>query len=147
MILEYFGDPELSLLEKNCQGCDVCLNWKGATKKSRFETKDRIVPRDPDDISATVEETVKLYQQKFTPAQIAKMRNLGVSTIFNHLVDWYISGGDFKIAEFLTPQEEAQILQAIKIEGGYQKIGPLKKHLPDVSYEQIRMAIAKMQRR
>jgi len=147
MILEYFGDPELSLLEKNCQGCDVCLNWKGAIKKSRFEIQDRVVSRNPEELSGTVEETVKLYRQKFTPAQIAKIRNLGVSTIFNHLVDWYISGGDFKIAEFLTPQEEVQVLAAIKAEGGYQKIGPLKKHLPDLSYEQIRMAIAKMLRK
>lgn len=147
MILEYFGDPELETMEKNCQGCDVCLNWKGAPKKSDFATRERKAPRSADELSGTVEESVKLYQQKFTPSQIAKMRNLGVSTIFNHLVDWYASGGDFKIDEFLTSQEEADILRAIKIEGAYQKIGPLKKHLPDVSYEQIRMAIAKMMRK
>lgn len=147
MILEYFGDPELNLLEKNCQGCDVCLNWKGAPQKNDFTTRERKMPRSADELSGTVEESVKLYQQKFIPAQIAKMRNLGVSTIFNHLVDWYAAGGDFKIEDFLTPQEEADILRAIKVEGGYQKIGPLKKHLPDVSYEQIRMAIAKMLRK
>lgn len=146
LILKYFGDPDFANRQQNCRGCDVCLDWKGAVKKKEFTQARLAVGKDERELSGTVSETVRLYKQKYSPAQIAKMRSLGVSTIFNHLVEWYLVGGSFRVEEFLAPAEEAAIAQAIAREGGYQKLSPLKSQLPDaISYEKIRMAIAKLQ--
>lgn len=145
LILEYFDDPERDREKGDCKGCDVCLKWKGGTEKKSDRTKKRV--RNANEITGTVFETVSLYRQNYAPAKIAKIRSLGVSTIFNHLVDWYIAGGEFRIEEFLTKKEEEHILHAIESVGGYQKLGPLKSKLPtEISYEKIRMAIAKIQR-
>jgi len=145
LILEYFDDPERDKKKSNCKGCDVCLKWKGAEKKNEGTKK---IIRNKNEITGTVFETVSLYRQNYTPAKIAKIRSLGVSTIFNHLVDWYAAGGEFRIEEFLTKKEEDQILRVIESVGGYQKLSPIKSKLSsEISYEKIRMAIAKMQRK
>jgi ATP-dependent DNA helicase RecQ len=149
LLLEYFGDPAVKNHSGNCGGCDVCLNYKwdksnvSESDRERRSAKQK-VPRAPGEIFGTVLETVELYKQKYAPEAIAKIRSLGVSTIFNHLVQWYEAGGDFQIADFLSPEEELQISQAIEKVGSLEKLSPIKKELPaEISYEQIRMAIAK----
>ncbi len=149
LLLEYFGDPAVKNHSGNCGGCDVCLNYKwdksnvSESDRERRSAKQK-VPRAPGEIFGTVLETVELYKQNYAPEAIAKIRSLGVSTIFNHLVQWYEAGGDFQIADFLSPEEELQISQAIEKVGSLEKLSPIKKELPaEISYEQIRMAIAK----
>ena len=80
--------------------------------------------------------------------QIAKIRSLGLSTILGHLIDWYAFGGNFAMYDFITPAEEKSIRLAIAKVGSSQKLSPIKKELPEeISYEKIRMVIAKMQRK
>ena len=149
LLLEYFGDPAVKNHSGNCKGCDVCLNYKweksevavdGIKKKTRIK-------KSPGFLGGTILETANLYKQKYSPEKIAKIRCLGVSTIFNHLTEWYINGGEFVIDDFLNKNEEDKILQAINEVGNFEKLSPLKNILPpEISYEKIRMAIAKMQR-
>lgn len=151
LMLEYFGDPSVKNHSGNCKGCDVCLGYKweksqisddGEVKKKRSKTK-----RVPGFVGGTVLETAKLYKQKFSPEKIAKIRSLGVTTIFNHLIEWYLSGGEFAIDEFLKKEEEKMILEAISKIGSSEKLSPIKSVLPpEISYEKIRMAIAKEMR-
>jgi ATP-dependent DNA helicase RecQ len=152
LLLEYFGDPAIKNHSGNCKGCDVCLKYKWEKSQDLSEVKKvkKVFVKNKktlDGISGTVLETANLYKQGYQPQQIAKARSLGVSTIFNHLTDWYILGGEFEIDKFLNPDEEREILLVINKEG-FEKLSPIKKQLPeDISYEKIRMAIAKIQRK
>jgi len=152
LLLEYFGDPAVKNHSGNCNGCDVCMNykWDRATQsevEGEKKTVKKRVKRASGEIFGTVLETAELYKQGYAPQAIAKMRSLGVSTIFNHLTEWYESGGNFRIEEFLNRKQEAEIFKAIEKVGSLDKLSPIKKYLPaEISYEQIRMAIAKKKR-
>jgi hypothetical protein len=146
MILEYFNDPDLAKQHENCKGCDVCLNWKN----TEIKKVSRSVPReikDESDLSDTILETVSLYKQNYEPEKIAKIRSLGVSTIFGHLVSWYIAGGELNVEKFVSGEQEQQILAALPDPGTAHFLSAIKSKLPaDISYEQIRMVIAKRQK-
>jgi len=145
-ILEYFNDPDLEKQEENCKGCDVCLNWKNTEIKKVSKSSPRVI-RSQDDLSDTILETVNLYKQNYAPEQIAKIRSLGVSTIFNHLVLWYLAGGELAIEKFVTPEEEQQILKALPQVGSSHFLSAIKAQLPEsINYEQIRLVIAKRQK-
>ncbi|EKE11639.1 MAG: hypothetical protein ACD_15C00045G0022 [uncultured bacterium] len=145
IILEYFNDPDMEEKEENCKGCDVCLNWKKIEDKKSKDRKSKI--RRKDELSETVMETVRLYGQGYPPDKIAKIRSLGASTIFNHLVLWYLGGGDFPIEKFVSSQEEKQILEVLPDLGSPHILRAIKDQLPeDISYEKIRLIIAKRQK-
>ncbi len=152
LLLEYFGDPAVKNHSGNCGGCDVCLDYKWdksnvAENEGEKKMAKKKVKRQSGEIFGTVLETVQLYQQNYAPGAIAKIRSLGVSTIFNHLIEWYEAGGNFRLEEFLDSETEKQILQAIEKVGSLEKLSPIKKQLPaEISYEQIRMVIAKRKR-
>lgn len=145
MILEYFQDPDLTKQHQNCKGCDVCLNWKNNELKKTARNSQTL--KNKDELSDTIMETVKLYKQNYLPEQIAKIRSLGISTIFNHLVLWYLAGGELQIEKFVTASEEKQILLALPVVGTPHFLSVIKSQLPaNISYEQIRLIIAKRQK-
>ncbi|MDH4330454.1 MAG: ATP-dependent DNA helicase [Candidatus Moranbacteria bacterium] len=150
VILEYFDDPDLENSATNCGGCDVCLNYQwgnGASNDSGSNSQKKRSQRVQGEISATVQETVGLHQKGHTVEEIAKIRTMAKSTIFNHLIDWYVSGGDFDLESHITPEEESEILRAMSEAEDYQRLGSIKEKLSDeISYEKIRMVIAKIQR-
>jgi ATP-dependent DNA helicase RecQ len=152
LLLDYFGDPAVKKHSGNCKGCDVCLEYKwekapeteneikargGKIKKS----KERSGP-----LSGTVLETVKLYQQKFDAEKIAKIRSLGKSTIFGHLNEWYLAGGNLRVEDFVSPEQEALINDVLS-QKSFQGLKKIKEQLPEeISYEQIRLIFAKRQK-
>ena len=144
IILKYFSDPKINELKENCKKCDVCLNWK---KRETEGKKDNLIV--DDELSNTVLETVDLYKKDFTPEKIAKIRSLGLSTIFNHLVKWYLIKGELSIEKFLSGDEEKLILEAIdKANAGELKgLRAIRDLLPEkISYEKIRFTLARLQR-
>jgi ATP-dependent DNA helicase RecQ len=144
-ILEYFDDSELENMEKNCQGCDVCLKWKKKTESDSGFSLRKYAERQL--LSGTVKESVGLYKNGHSPEQIAKIRSLGVATILSHLIDWYAFGGELAIEDLVTSSEENQILEAISRAGGVQELSPIKELLPEnISYEKIKLVVVKMQR-
>lgn len=167
-ILEYFNDPAVQKMKDNCRGCDICLNfqWEAGAKprtvpygaelqdenyemENNFTIEDGTKDKDStkEILSSTVQETVKLYRLDYSIEQIAKMRNLGANTIFNHLVKWYLSGGELETEKFIAPNEEKQILLAMSKTNNYQKLKSIKEQLPEsIGYEKIRLVIAKIQR-
>lgn len=143
IILKYFDDPAHATSKENCAGCDVCLGWKRKDEETadNYETRSR---RRKEGLGGTVLETVGYYQKGYDIARIAKMRGLGLSTIFGHLIDWYESGGDFDIARYVTPQEEKMILAAIDKADNIKFLSSIKQQLPEeIGYEKIRMVIVK----
>lgn len=148
LLLEYFGDPAVKSHSGNCASCDVCMNYKwesvsevGNTGDSKRKTKKIRERSGP--LSATVLESVKLYLQKYPVEKIAKIRSLGISTVFGHLMEWYAAGGQLKIEDFVSAAQEEKI-NAILDEKGFKKLREIKEKAGDeISYEQIRLIITK----
>jgi len=146
LILKYFNDPAAKDHGGNCRGCDVCLNWKRDPEKQGGGKNSAKNYNNDLTLGATVLETVKLYKQDYSPHQIAKVRGLGVSTIFSHLTDWYVSGGELDIDRLITPSEQSKIMSVIA-KVGLQKLRPIKERLPEeISYEKIRLVVAKIKK-
>ena len=144
-ILEYFSDPEIEKMAKNCQGCDVCLKWKKKTESGPVAAVRKFAERRL--LSGTVKESVGLHQKGFAPEKIAKMRSLGVATIMNHLIDWYAAGGELELEKLISSEEESKIMNAIAKAGSTQKLNPIKNILPEsISYEKIKLVLAKLRR-
>jgi len=148
-ILSYFADPDVSRIRENngCNNCDICLNykWEEVTENVKENKKSLSVFQS---LSNTVMETVNMYKEGKTIEQISKIRSLGVTTIFQHLTRWYVEDdGALPVEEFVTPEQEKQILQAMSEAEDYTKLSPIKVKLPDdISYEQIRLVMAKIQK-
>ncbi len=153
LLLEYFGDPAVKESTDNCGGCDVCLDFKwekhpddglenGKVKKTGSKARKTKASE-----SLTIMETVKLYQQKYPVEKIAKARSLGVSTIYNHLTEWYAEGGDLKIEDLVSGEQEKIILEALDKKHGFQRLKEIKERVGEsISYEQIRLILAKKKR-
>lgn len=142
-ILQYFNDPTITKYSDNCRGCDICLDYKWKNIQPTNEIKKQELKSK---FTETVQETIDLFENNNSIEQIAKMRNLGESTIFSHLISWYLNGGDLKIEKFITKDEQRQILMAMANAEDYQKLRSIKDKLPDnISYEQIRLVLAKIQ--
>lgn len=168
IILEYFQDPAAKYME-NCRGCDICLNfdwdkkrelagesvddglgeavggWGGRRRRSKKRGRRNVVS-DIRDLSETVIATSVLYKTGKTPEQIAKIRSLGLRTIMQHLADWYQAGGTFNYSDYVTPAVEKKV-SAVVERLGTDQLSPIKKALPaSISYDQIKLVIAHMER-
>jgi ATP-dependent DNA helicase RecQ len=143
LILEYFKDPEAKNHDLSCRGCDVCLNWKGGVEENAREKAEMGTPF----LSSTVKVTADLYKlRKYSLLQISKMRGLSENTIINHLIDWYISGGNLNISDFISSSEQNLIIEAAA-RVGMQKLRTIKETLPEeISYEKIKLVLAKIKR-
>ncbi|PIY93169.1 MAG: hypothetical protein COY69_02965 [Candidatus Magasanikbacteria bacterium CG_4_10_14_0_8_um_filter_32_14] len=145
-ILNYFADPDVvNIPNTGCGACDICLNFQWEEAKSIKKEKTSSIFHS---LSNTVLETVNMYKDGKTVEQIAKIRSLGVSTVFQHLIRWHIEDdGDLPIENFITKDEEKQILIAMSKAEDYTKLSPIKINLPDeISYEKIRLVMAKIQK-
>jgi superfamily II DNA helicase RecQ len=150
LLLDYFGDPSSIGHSGNCKGCDVCLDfkWNKATESDKPQIKGDIKKKKLRlKLGDSALESASLYQKKYSVAQIAKIRSLGVSTVMGHLSDWYVSGGRLEIRDFVSSEEESAIISVIKKAGGFQKLKTIKEKVgEEISYEQIRLVIAKMRK-
>lgn len=105
-------------------------------KKTKRERKsDSSIPSD------TKAESFRLYQEGKSAAEIAALRNLTIQTIEGHL-SYYVQKGEINIGELLNKDKLLLIEPLLKdFDGG--SITPIKEKLGnDVSYGEIRLAIA-----
>ena len=147
-ILKYFGDPAVSDFDNGCKSCDICMNFKWDTSsKDKAIVEKNMEKSGLSGMSGTIMETVKLYQEKQTIEEIAKIRSISERTVFGHLLEWYIAGGDFRVDEFITPEEEKQVFEAMSKAEDLSKLTPIKEQLPeDFEWEKIKIVVAKVQR-
>jgi ATP-dependent DNA helicase RecQ len=151
-ILEYFSDPAVKDFEEGCKSCDRCLGhkWSSAPLRSEYRATEGLRNKSIDkkgDISGTIMETVKLYKEKQTIEEIAKIRSISERTVFGHLITWYMAGGDFKVEDFITPEEEKMVFEAMGKAEDLSKLTPIKEQLPeDFEWDKIKIVIAKIQR-
>ena len=150
VILEYFDDPKAKEGMEQCGGCDICLDYKwedGQVGSSSESASRKKVERGNSELSGTVMETVGLYQKGHSVEEIAKIRTVAKGTVLGHLISWYIAGGEFDFESHITPEEEILVLSAMSEAEDYQRLKSIKEKLPEeISYEKIRLVVAKIQK-
>ncbi len=92
--------------------------------------------------SSTALETLNLFQQGLTPAQIAAERDLTERTIYGHLAR-LIGDDKIELHKVVPPEIEAQVLGAVETIGSAGRLTPIKTILPEeISFEQIKCVLA-----
>lgn len=86
--------------------------------------------------------TAQLYKKGRSIEEISQIRRLKPSTIEDHIVEMAMNELHFSIDEFVTIEDQQQILAAIE---AYEtkRLKTLKELLPHVSYFQLRLTMAK----
>ncbi|WP_182916973.1 helix-turn-helix domain-containing protein [Bacillus sp. PK3_68] len=74
--------------------------------------------------------------------EISTHRRLKQSTVEDHVVELAFNYPGFSIRPFVDKATEEQVLKAAAVLSN-KRIKPIKERLPDVSYFQIRLVLAK----
>ena len=93
--------------------------------------------------ATTYKETLELYKNGLTVAEIAQKRKLGLSTIMSHLAKLYVDGADIDLRPFISDAEVSQIAEAqIKLESP-NALKPYFDYFEEkIDYGKIRLALA-----
>ena len=92
--------------------------------------------------SDTVKRTLEMHKAGLTPAQIAAQRSLTENTIYDHLTR-LVSEEKVALHDFISPDIEAEILEAVKQVGSAAALRPIKDTLPEtISFSLIRCVLA-----
>ncbi|MBT4722326.1 RecQ family ATP-dependent DNA helicase [Candidatus Falkowbacteria bacterium] len=165
-ILNYFSDPDLDKYSDKCDNCDICLDESKNTERDMFfdkmgqemqekellnrshdllDDEDEVVA--PVNVTDTIRQTIDLFDEGLSIQKIAKVRELGATTIQGHLARYYASGGDLDIDSIVSKKEQSQVLLAMSKVKDYHYLRPIKEQLPSsIGYEKIKMVIAKIKR-
>ncbi|MFN8249576.1 MAG: helix-turn-helix domain-containing protein [Ferruginibacter sp.] len=130
-----YGPEFVDIIQQFCETNDVkpLAAIPVKTKKGRQPVK-------PATKSNTRLLSYDLYKSGKSISEIAKSRNLSTSTIEGHL-SHFIESGELEITGLITPEKRSAI------NGILQKLGAvplhqLKEELPDISYAEIKWALA-----
>lgn len=94
---------------------------------------------------STYQATWELFEQGMSIEEIAEVRQIGVSTIFLHLIRLHESGKSVDFSHWITEEEVEKIGKQIRDSGMGQKspIKPLFDHFEgQFSYDQLRIALS-----
>lgn len=94
-------------------------------------------------VATTYKETLELYKNGLTVAEIAQTRKLGLSTIMSHLAKLYVDGAEIDLDSFISKEEVSQITEAqIKLESP-NALKPYFDYFEEkIDYGKIRLALA-----
>ena len=87
-------------------------------------------------------ETAQLYKKGRSLEEISHIRRLKMSTIEDHVVEMAMNEPNFSIDGFISKEAQQQILQAVE-DYETKRLKTLKEILPDMSYFQLRITLAK----
>lgn len=93
-------------------------------------------------LNATYWETKELYDQGIKPEIIAEQRNLGLSTIINHLIRLKKVGEDIDLEQYLNPGDRADIINARNQMDEKDRLKPIFEFLEEqYPYWKIRLVL------
>jgi uncharacterized protein YpbB len=95
-----------------------------------------------DSLTLSSQKTWTLLKQGFTPEEIAGIRNLKISTIEDHLVEFALNIKDFSIHSYVEEEVQQKILEISRQESTRQ-LKVIRNTLGSASYFQIRLVLAK----
>ncbi|RIW27998.1 hypothetical protein D3H55_22345 [Bacillus salacetis] len=93
-------------------------------------------------LTQSSEETYKLLKRGHGIIQIARIRKLKESTIEDHVVEIALNDSHFPIEQFVPAEDVKNIIQKAKAVN-MRKLKPIKDALPQLSYFQIRLTLAR----
>ena len=132
----YLKEKHMSMLDALDEGS---IKPKRKSKKTTKESPKEAKPK-------TWELTYQLYQDGLKPGLIAVERGLTLATIMGHL-QRYVVSGDIPLADILTPEHRQAIERAMNMAGPAAGAAAIKELCPpEVSYDEIRMAMAASKR-
>jgi len=133
-----YGGAFLDEINQYCIEHDVESRMSALRRRSR---KKRSAQKKTD----TKQLTYDYYRQGKSVYQIAKIRNLSSTTIYNHLA-YFVQNGSLPITELVEPNKVTQIEDAIYVHGD-TALKPLKDSLDDsITYDEIRLVIGHYRR-
>ncbi|MDB5221698.1 MAG: family ATPase [Chitinophagaceae bacterium] len=135
--VDKYGDEILSFVENYCTTHNLQTNIaaKVANPKRERKEKSNEVKTDTKTLS------FQLFKEGKSVSEIAKERNLSISTIEAHLA-WYVGSGEIDINKMVSLEKQLLIKAAAKTHGS-QSHKILKDNLPDnISYGEIRLVLA-----
>ncbi|MCH7321209.1 helix-turn-helix domain-containing protein [Solibacillus sp. MA9] len=93
-------------------------------------------------LTLSANETAQLFKKGHSIDEISLIRRLKLNTIEDHIVEMAMNEPNFSIDEFVTMEDQQQILQTVE---NYEtkRLKTLKEILPHVSYFQLRLTLAK----
>ena len=99
-------------------------------------------PSKPMSLTSSMKESLDLFLQKRSLAEIAKLRGLTVTTILEHVAQGIRlgeAGPSIDISHLISPELHQSILKVIHEVGG-ELLRPFKDKLPpEITYDQIRL--------
>ena len=141
--LEKYGHFFIDAIKKYVDENDIDLTNinQNSSKAKLYVSNKNSAPIKPKEDTKTI--TFNLYKEGKTIDQIAKIRNLGQTTIESHLINCIEAGMDIDVENYVHTEFKDIILEKIN-ELGFERLKPLKEALPEeVSYFDIRYYIAK----
>lgn len=100
------------------------------------------------DRKSTFNETLALYQQHISVAEIANLRGLALPTVFSHIAQLYLDGQISSLKEFVNEDEVAQVHEAMKSTRENKMMKPIFEFLKEaIPYHKIRLAMAIIEKR
>ena len=134
---EKYGDDIIDMVLDYCSRNDLETNMAAKEESPKRERKEKSL----EEKTPTNLISFNLYKEGKTIAEIAKERNLAVTTIEGHLAT-YITSKQININDFVSEEKQKLIKEAIQIHGRLST-KTLKDNLPeDISYGEIRMVMA-----
>ncbi|MBX5444709.1 DNA helicase RecQ [Sphaerobacter sp.] len=103
-------------------------------------------PRRPRALGNSARQSLELFRQGYTVAEIAERRGLAVSTIEGHLAEALEMGEDLDLDQIVAP-ERRRVIAAAFAELGTSALTPVREYLGDgYSYFELRMVRAALSR-
>ncbi|OCS87797.1 helix-turn-helix domain-containing protein [Caryophanon tenue] len=93
-------------------------------------------------VTSSAAQTANYFYAGDTIEQIAAKRRLKTSTIEDHLIEMAMNDVNFPFEQFVSEDERASVL-ALADQLQTKKLRQLKEHVPQLSYFQLRLILAK----
>lgn len=121
-----------------------CLIHFVEREPSRFQVLSTLLANleQKDALTLSSRKTWTLLNQGYTPDEIASIRNLKISTIEDHLVEFALNVKSFSINPYVDEEAQRKILEISKQESTRQ-LKVIRNTLRTASYFQIRLVLAK----
>ncbi|NYV66061.1 helix-turn-helix domain-containing protein [Bacillus sp. Gen3] len=93
-------------------------------------------------LTNSTKETYLLLKNGHSIQEVAILRKLKTNTIEDHVIEILLNQVDLDVSPYLSKELETEIIQTAAIVGK-KKLKPIKEVIQEVSYFQIRLALAK----
>ncbi|WP_100402435.1 helix-turn-helix domain-containing protein [Bacillus sp. FJAT-42315] len=96
-------------------------------------------------LTQSTKKTAELLNKGYSLAEIAQQRRLKMSTVEDHVVELALNINNFPLEWYVSDQQAEKIL-AVALKQHHKKLKPIKDQIPDVTYFQIRLVLARHSR-